>query len=471
MTPAASLEELNSVFPVVDTAFPHPQRPGKILLPTDDGYDEARKIFNAMIDRRPAVVVRCAGASDVVKGIDYARDHDLPVSVLGGGHSVAGHSVCDGGLMIDLSRMKGIRLDLARQRALAQPGLKLGEFDRETLSFGLATAMGIVADTGIAGLTLGGGIGWLNGKYGLACDNLVSADVVTADGRLITANAHENEDLFWGLRGGGGNFGVVVSFEYKLHPVGQVIGGAVLHPLEKATEVLRFYRDFVSDCPDELSVMAALLPAPDGTPVAGIAVCYCGSLKEGEKVLQPLKSFGSPLLDFIDPKSHVEVQSMFDDWFPPGRQHYWKSNFIHEVKNAAIDTIVDYVARKPSPFTLTYLEHVHGAASRVPVTDTAFPHRQEHHDFNILSQWSEPSDAEENVRWTREFWEAMQTNVDSGVYVNNLGDEGIERVKAAYGPNYDRLVALKRKYDPTNFFRNNQNIPVEPVSSGVGGQA
>ena len=455
-------EEFRSAFPIVDSAFPHPQQRGQLLFPHDDGYDAARKAFNTMIDKRPAAILRCAGASDVIKGVDLARDHGLIVSVLGGGHNVAGHSVCDGGLMIDLSSMKGLRVDPTRRRAQAQPGLKLGEFDRETQSFGLATPMGIVADTGIAGLTLGGGIGWLNGKYGLACDNLVSADVVTADGRFLTASATENADLFWALRGGGGNFGIVVSFEYQLHPIGQVIGGAVLHPLEKAKEVLRFYREFTSSCPDELSTMTALLPAPDGTPVAAIAVYYCGSLKEGEKVLQPLRSFGSPLLDFIGPKSHVEVQSMFDAWFPPGRQHYWKSNFIGEVSDTVIETFVDHMARKPSGSTLAYLEHVHGAASRVPVTDTAFPHRLEHHDFAIISQWDEPADAEQNVSWTRGFWEAMQADAEEAVYVNNLGEEGEERVRAAYGPNYDRLAALKKKYDPTNFFRLNQNIPPGP---------
>ncbi len=431
---------------------------GQLLRPGDDGYEESPRVFNAMIDKQPAMILRCVGASDVMKGIDFAREQGLVVSVRGGGHSIAGNAVCDGGLMLDLSTMKGMRVDPGRRTARAQPGLKLGEFDRETQGFGLATTLGIATDTGIAGLTLGGGIGWLNGKYGLACDNLVSADVVTADGRFLTVSATENEDLFWAIRGGSGNFGVVVSFEYQLHPLGQVLAGAVLHPFEQATEVLRFYHEFASGCPDELSTVGALLPAPDGTPVVGIAVCYCGSLEDGEEVVQPLRSFGSPIMDFIGPMSYVDVQSMFDDWFPPGRQHYWKSNFLSELTDTSIETLVEYMARKPSQATFTYLQQMHGAASRVPATDTAFPHRQEHYDLGILSQWDSPADTEENIRWTREFWEAMQPHVEEGVYVNNLGDEGQERVEAAYGPNYERLVELKNKYDPTNLFSINQNI-------------
>lgn len=431
---------------------------GQLLVPGDEGYDSARKVFNAMIDKRPALILRCAGPSDVIEGVKFARQNNLQLSVRGGGHSVAGKAVCEGGLMLDLSPMKGIRVDPVRRTAQVQPGLTLGEFDRETQAFGLATTLGIVTLTGIAGLTLGGGIGWLNGKHGLACDNLLSADVVTADGRFLTASAAENEELFWGLRGGSGNFGIVTSFEYQLHPVGPVLGGMVLYPLGKAKEVLRFYHEFASACPDELSTAAALLTAPDGNPAVAIAVCYCGPPHEGEKILKPLKSFGAPVADLIRPMPYVEVQKMLDAAFPTEQQHYWKSNFLRDLSEAAIETMTAYTANRPSPSSLVVLQQMHGAASRVGPTETAFTHRYKQYDWMILSMWPDPAESETNIRWTREFYEAMQPFVERGVYVNNLGEEGDERVRAAYGPNYDRLVALKNKYDPTNFFSLNQNI-------------
>ena len=431
---------------------------GGVLRSGDESYESARKIFNAMIDKHPAMILQCAGTSDVIKGVTFAREHDLLVAVRGGGHSVAGKSLCDGGLLIDLSAMRGIHVDPKRRTARAQPGLRLGDFDRETQVYGLATTTGIASDTGIAGLTLGGGIGWLCGKYGLACDNLISAEVVTADGRVVTASAEENADLFWGLRGGSGNFGIVTSFEYQLHAVGPVVGGVILYSVDEAKEVLRFYDEFSHASPDELSTIGAMLNGPDGNPVAGIAVCYCGSLEEGEKLLKPLRSFGSPVADLVQPMSYVELQSMLDWALPVGRQHYWKSNFLQQLNASAIDTFVEYVSRKPSPFTFTYLQQMHGAASRVAADDTAFPHRYEQYDLGIISQWEDPADAEKNISWTKEFWEAMQPNVEHSVYVNNLGEEGDDRVRAAYGANYERLAALKRKYDPTNFFSLNHNI-------------
>lgn len=431
---------------------------GELLRPGDVGYDDARKIYNGMIDKRPALIARCAGAADVIACVKFAREHELLASVRGGGHSVAGKAVCDGGVLIDLSPMKGIRVDPARRTARAQPGLRLGEFDRETQAFGLATTLGTVSNTGIAGLTLGGGIGWLNGQYGLACDNLLSADVVTADGRLLTASASENEDLFWGLRGGGGNFGIATSFEYQLHTVGPVFGGMVLYELSKAKEALRFFDEFSHTGPDELSTMALCVTAPDGNRVIAIAACYWGSLEKGERVLKPLRTFGSPLADMIQPMKYVEMQSILDAGLPPGQWHYWKSNFVRTLSEEAIETVMQHVATVPSPLTGLFLQQMHGAASRVGPTETAFVHRREQYDFIIPSIWTDPADSEKNIKWTREFWEAMQPFVEQTVYVNNLGEEGDERVRAAYGVNYQRLAELKNKYDPSNFFRLNQNI-------------
>ena len=431
---------------------------GELVRPGDDGYDAGRKIFNAMIDKRPAMIVRCVGTADVINAIRFARTHDILVAVRSGGHSVAGKAVCDGGMLIDLSLMKGMRVDPTRHTAQAQPGLRLGEFDRETQVFGLATNLGIVSNTGIAGLTVGGGIGWLNGKYGLACDNLISVDIVTADGRFLTASPSENEDLFWGVRGGGGNFGIVTSFEYQLHPVGPVLGGMVLYPISMAMDVLRFYHNFASGCPDELSTAAGLLTAPDGNPVVAIVVCYSGTLDEGENVLKPLRTFGSPVADLVKPMKYLEMQSILDEGFPPGRLHYWKANFLRALSDDAIETLVKFAKAKPSPMSAVLLQQMHGAASRVGPTETAFAHRYEQYDFAIVSQWRDSADSEKNVNWTREFWDAMQPFVERSVYVNNLGEEGEERVRAAYGPNYERLVALKNKYDQTNFFRLNQNI-------------
>ena len=442
---------------------------GDLIRPEDDRYAAARAVFNAMVDRRPALIVRCAGVADVMRGVEFARSHDVPLSIRGGGHSVAGKAVCDGGLMLDLSPMKSIRVDTARRRAEAQGGLTLGEFDHETQAFGLATTLGVVSVTGIAGLTLGGGLGWLNGLHGLACDNLVSADVVTADGRLLRATEEENEDLFWGIRGGGGNFGVVTSFGYRLHPVGTVLAGGLSYPLSKAHEVLRFYHEFASRCPDELSTVASLGVTPEGAGVISVSVCYCGPLEEGERVLRPLREFGSPQADNIEPMAYTTLQSAPDAGFPPGRRHYWKSSYLKELSEEAIEVMAEYVSEMPSPATGVGLQQMHGAASRVDPTATAFPHRDEHYDFLILSQWADPAESERNVEWTRSLFEAMDPFFEEGVYVNNLGDEGEDRVRAAYGANYERLLDLKGKYDPTNLFRLNQNIPppTETASSPV----
>jgi FAD/FMN-containing dehydrogenase len=411
-----------------------------------------------MIDKRAAMIARCAGTSDVIQGVNFARTHNLLLSVRGGGHSIAGKAMCDGGIVLDLSGMKGIRVDPMGRTAEAQPGLTLGQFDHETQAFGLATTLGIVSVTGIAGLTLGGGVGWLNGKYGLACDNLLSADVVTADGQLLTASATENEDLFWGIRGGSGNFGVVTSFTYQLHPVGPVLGGPVLYPLTKAREVLRFHHQFASSCPDELSTTALLVTGPDGSPTVAIFVCHCGDIETGERVLRPLRAFGPPSEDGIQPMAYRALESALDAGWPPGRQHYWKSSWLKDLSDDAIEVVVGFAAQMPSPTTGVAFQQMHGAAARVDPAATAFPHRDQHYDFLIASNWDDPADSAKNIEWTRTFFEAMQPFLERGVYVNDLGEEGEDRVKAAYGANYERLVALKNKYDPTNLFRITHNI-------------
>jgi FAD/FMN-containing dehydrogenase len=432
---------------------------GQCYRPGDTGYDEARTIPNAMIDRRPAIIARCAGTADVIACVRFAREHDLLVSVRGGGHSVAGKSVCEDGLMIDLSAMKGIRVDPARKTVRAQTGVKLGEFDRETQAFGLATTQGVVPTVGMSGLTLGGGWGHLHAKYGLAVDNVIGADVVTADGELLTVSATENPDLFWGIRGGSGNFGVVTSLEFRVHEVGPVFGGAVFYPAAKARDVLHFWREFAAASPDELVTQGGSFRLPDGVPVFGIAACYCGAVAGGERVLAPLRKFGSPLADALSPMSYVQLQSMFEPFFPPGRHVYTKSNFLRDLSDEAIETAVQYVGKSPSPYTFApFIEHWHGAASRVAPTDTAFPHRQYSWNFLAWSMWTSPSETEKNLQWTRECCEAMRPYLVAGSYGNYVTDEGEAIAREAYGPNYDRLVALKNKYDPTNFFRMNHNI-------------
>src|SRR5579859_7148440 len=432
---------------------------GAVLCPGQDGYDTARTVPNAMIDRRPVAIARCTGAADVIASVRFAREHELLLSVRGGGHSIAGKAVCEGGLMIDLSLMKGIRVDPRRKTVRAETGIKLGEFDRETQAFGLATTQGVVPTVGMAGLTLGGGWGNLHAKFGLAIDNVLAADVVTAEGRLITASTTENQDLFWGLRGGSGNFGIVTSIEFQLHEVGQVLGGAVFYPASTAKEVLPFWREFAAGSPDELVTQGGSFNLPDGVPVFGIAGCYCGPLSEGEKVLKPLRTLGSPVADAFGPLSYLQMQGMFEAFFPPGRQVYTKSNFLRSLSDEAIDVLTRYVAKSPSPYTFApFLEHWHGAATRVPVSDTAFPHRQYSWNFLAWSMWLDASESEKNKKWTRECWEAMRPFLVSSSYGNYVTDESEAIARENYGANYDRLVALKNKYDPTNFFRMNHNI-------------
>jgi hypothetical protein len=439
---------------------------GASFVPGEPGYDAARVVFNRAIDRHPAIIGRCAGAADVITCVNFAREHRLPVSIRAGGHSIAGKAICDDGLMIDLSAMKGIRVDTATRTVRAEPGLTIGEFDRETQAFGLATTMGVISTTGIAGLTLGGGMGWLLGKHGLACDNVIAMDVVTADGQLLKTSQQENPELFWGMRGGGGNFGVVTSFDYRLHPLGQVFGGGILYPVDQTRDVLRFYRDFVASSPDELSTQMGRICTVEGLPVIGIAGCYSGSLEDGEKVLAPLRRFGTPVADLFGPMTYLQMQTMFDPWFPPGRQAYWKANFLRGLPDDAIEIFHEFAQTVPSPYTTgPWLENVHGAVSRVGPSETAFAHRQHTFNFLVLSSWAEPSEADRNIQWTRACWDAMRPFMVPGAYVNYLEEEADPQARAAYGVNYDRLAALKARYDPDNLFRINHNI--RPTTSAL----
>ncbi len=436
---------------------------GTLLRPCDEGYEETRRVHNGMIDKRPAVIARCQGVADVVAAVNFARENGLEISVRGGGHNVAGRAVCEGGVMIDLAGQKGIYVDTRRRTAQAQPGLNWGEFNRETQLHGLATTGGVIGTTGIAGLTLGGGIGYLMGKYGLTIDNLLSAEVVTADGSVLRAAADENEDLFWALRGGGGNFGVVTSFEYQLHPVGpDVTGGLIAYPFDTAREVLRFYRDFTASLPDELTVLCGLVHAPDGSgvPLAAVIPCHCGKLAEGEAAMAPIKEFGSPAMDLVSTIPYASINGMLDAKYPKGALNYWKSSFLSDLSNEAIETLVEQFSSCPSPMSSVIIESYHGKATRVAPTDTAFAHRNQGYNIAIVSQWTDPEKSDANIAWTRDTYSAMEPHMAAGVYVNYMGDDEVAaRVKDAYGPNFERLRAIKDRYDPENLFHLNQNIP------------
>ncbi len=436
---------------------------GTLLRPGDEGYDETRRVHNGMIDKRPAVIARCQGVADVVAAVNFARENGLEISVRGGGHNVAGRAVCEGGVMIDLAGQKGIHVNTQRRTAQAQPGLNWGEFNRETQLHGLATTGGAIGTTGIAGLTLGGGIGYLMGKYGLTIDNLLSADVVTADGRVLRAAADENEDLFWALRGGGGNFGVVTSFEYQLHPVGpEVTGGLIAFPFDTSREVLRFYRDFTASLPDELTVLCGLVHAPDGSgvPLAAMIPCHCGELSEGQAAVAPIKEFGSPVMDQVGTITYESINGMLDAGFPKGALNYWKSGILKGLTDEAIDVLVDRFSSCPSPMSSLFLEFLHGAVTRVSPTDTAFAHRSTGYNFAVISQWANPEESDANIAWARETYNRMEPHMTTGAYVNYLDDdESKVRVQGAYGPNFERLRAIKDRYDPENLFHLNQNIP------------
>ena len=431
---------------------------GRLIFPDDPGYDALRQVWNGRIDKRPALIARCANPSDIAEAIRFARDNDVAASVRGGGHNIAGNSLCDSGIVIDLSGMKGIVIDPAARTARAKPGLLLREFDTATQAHGLATTMGLMSDTGIAGLTLGGGLGRLARKYGATCDNLLAADVVLANGAVVTASVNEYPDLFWGLRGGGGNFGVVAAFTYRLHPVGPtLLGGMLLHDFAHAREVLRFYRDFCRSAPDEVSADVAMLTSPEGQKVLAIAACYIGPVDEGERVLRPLRQFGSPLADQITPTPYTLLQISVDSTLPRGRRYYWKAHLLKQLDDPVIDILIDGFAKVPSPMTILVLQLLGGAVARVDQTATAYANRDALWDCIPICAWDDQAEDERNIAWGRGIWESLRPHARA-VYVNNLGDEGEDRVRAAFGPNYDRLTALKFRYDPTNFFRLNQNI-------------
>ena len=441
---------------------------GQQLRPGDAGYDEARAVWNGMIDKRPALIAQCTGTADVVAAIAHAKGEGLEIAVRGGGHNVAGNAVNDGGLVIDLSPMQGIRVDPAERRVRAQAGVTWGALDRETQLHGLATVGGAVSTTGIAGLTLGGGLGHLTRKYGLSCDNLTSVDLVTAEGEVLTASERENTDLFWALRGGGGNFGVATSFEFRLHPVGPiVVGGLVAWRAEKRADVLRFYREFGASAPVELGINCFCLSAPPlpfvpeemhFQPIVAIGGAYAGSIEEGQQAIAALHEFGPPDLDLYGPMPYVALQQMFDAGFPAGTRSYWKSGYLGELTDAAIDTWVERTTDVPSPMTLLELQTLGGAFS-ANAEDTAFGNRDAAYLYNIVAAWGDPTQDDEQVAWARATSDAMRPHETGGVYVNYLTEEGQDRVKAAYGPErYARLQAVKAKYDPDNLFHGNQNI-------------
>jgi FAD/FMN-containing dehydrogenase len=441
---------------------------GPPVRPGDAEYDAARAIWNGSFDRRPALIVRATGVADVVATVNFARENGMLLAVRGGGHSVPGHSTCDDGVVLDLSPMQGVWVDPERRVARAQGGVLWGLLDRETQAHGLAVTGGQITHTGIAGLTLGAGVGWLVRKFGLTCDNLVSAEVVTAAGEVVTASEDENEDLLWGLRGGGGNFGVVTSFEYRLRPLGLVYGGAVLHPAERAAEVLRLFRDVTADAPDELTTYAIFLTAPPapfvpeglrGQPAIAIAACYAGDLEAGEDAVRAIREFGPPIVDLFQPMPYTVIQSMFDESAPHGRPYYIKGNNVGPLTDDLIDVLVEQGSATPRPHAELHIGHLRGAVSRVAEDATAYSGRDADYTLIFLSGWDDPAAKDENVSWTRATADATQP-FSVGAYINFLEDEGEERIRFAYGSpeKYDRLVALKRKYDPSNLFTLNQNI-------------
>ena len=435
---------------------------GVLLTSGDAGYHDARMVWNRMIDRRPAVIVRCGGVDDVVAALRFARDRDLLISVKGGGHNVTGYAVCADGLMLDLSAMRAARVDVERRLVVVGAGATWKDVDAATQCHGLATVGGIVSSTGVAGLTLGGGHGWLMRKHGLACDNLVAAEIVTADGARLRASADEHPELFWGLRGGGGNFGTVTSFEFRLHPVGTILGGTLLYPLTRAREILELYRDLAASAPDQLTVGMLITTWHDGTPVIVAPLCYCGAVEVGEHVIAPLRRRGRPILDTVRPMAYGELQSMFDATNPPGCWYY-KTGYLDGdrfCEDRFIDTLLEHCDfPSPSPLSRIYIEHLGGAMGRVPSEETAFVHRSAPFDLIVIAGGFRLEDAEKNVRWARATSDAMRPFMSGAAYVNYLGaDAGIDAVKSAYGPAYERLVVLKDRYDPANVFRLNQNV-------------
>jgi FAD/FMN-containing dehydrogenase len=441
---------------------------GQLLQPQDAGYDEARKIWNAMIDRRPALIVRCQGVADVRRAVSFARESGLALAVRGGGHNIAGSALCDGGIVIDLSLMKSVRVEPAIRRAYVEPGATLGDFDHEAQAFGLATPLGINSTTGVAGLTLGAGFGWLSRRFGMSIDNLLAADVVTADGNLLRASAEQNEDLFWAIRGGGGNFGVVTMFEFALHPVGpEVYGGLVVLPLDAAKDALMKYRAAALAMPEDLTVWSVVRLAPPlpflpaevhGKPVIVFASCYNGPLENGPAALEPVRHFGEPCGEHLGPMPYAAWQKAFDPLLTPGARNYWKSHNLAELPDGLIDTLIDAIGALPSPHCEIFFGQIGGATLRVAPEATAYPNRDALYVMNVHGRWTDPADDARCIGWARGFFEASAPYALGSVYVNFLTDDERARVNAAYGPNMERLIAIKTRYDPQNLFSCNQNI-------------
>jgi FAD/FMN-containing dehydrogenase len=433
---------------------------GELLRAGQDGYDEARRVHNGMIDKRPELIARCRNVADVRDAVNMGRASGAEISVRGGGHNVAGRAVTDGGLMIDLAPMRSVYVDARTRRARSEGGVTWKEFNRATAVHGLATTGGVISTTGVAGLTLGGGLGWLMGRYGLAIDNLVSAEVVLADGRVVTASEQDDADLFWAIRGGGGNFGVVTSFEFETHAVDTVVGGLVAHPLAAAAEVFDFYHQFTKSAPDELTAFCGLVHAPDGSGVKLVApvVCHCGEPDQAIADLAPLREFGSPAMDAVAPMPYEVVNTLLDDGFPKGALNYWKSAFLTELSDAAVATMVEAFEGAPSMMSGILVEHFHGASTRIGPTATAFPHREPGYNLVLAGEWTDPAASDANIAWVRDTFAELEPFTAPQAYVNYLDDDDGDRVRSAYGPNYDRLVELKRRYDPENLFRLNQNI-------------
>jgi FAD/FMN-containing dehydrogenase len=441
---------------------------GEILLPSDDAYESARKIWNATIDKHPALIVRCSTTPDVVRAVNFARDNGLVLAVRGGGHNIAGSAMCDDGIVIDLSKMKVAKVDPGARRVTIEGGATLADLDAATQAHGLATPLGINSTTGVAGLTLGGGFGWLSRKYGMTVDNLESAEVVTAAGEVVRASAKEHPDLFWALRGGGGNFGVVTRFEFRLHPVGPgVLSGLIVYPIAEAKSVLQQYREFLAKAPEELSVWTVLRQAPPlpflseevhGKPIIALALLYAGDPKQGEPLIEPLRKFGTPLGEHVGVQPYVNWQQAFDPLLTPGARNYWKSHNFSTLKDGLFDIVIEYINKLPSPQCEIFFGAIGGATTRPAPDSAAYAHRDAQFVMNVHGRWEDPADDERCIRWARDYFNASAPFASGGAYVNFLtADEG-DRVRTAYGPNYDRLVQVKRKYDPNNLFRTNQNI-------------
>jgi FAD/FMN-containing dehydrogenase len=450
---------------------------GEVLTPQSPGYDEARSIWNAMIDRHPSLIARCRNRDDVAEAVRFARDHSLLVAVRGGGHNIAGNAVCEAGFVIDLSPMKGLQVNPAARTARVEPGCTLAELDRETQAHGLATPVGINSTTGIAGLTLGGGFGWLSRRHGMTIDNLLAAEIVTADGQLLRASQAENPDLFWGLRGGGGNFGVVTSFELQLHELGpEILSGLIVHPFEDARELLGFYREFAAGLPDETAVWVVMRKAPPlpflpeawhGREVVVLACFHAGDMREGERVLEPLRRFGRPIADVVGPHPYTGWQQAFDPLLTPGARNYWKSHDFAGLSDGLVETLIGHAGRLPSPQCELFIGQVGGAMNRVRSEATAYPHRDAEFIMNVHARWDDPALDGACIQWARGVFLDSAPYATGGVYVNFMPEDETDRIRAAYGPNHDRLVALKDRYDPGNLFRMNQNIrPSRPASTG-----